>query len=86
MTESGASYSAAIPISGFGGARCPPSPSVRAPEQRLTLAVGGATRSGDGWSASALTGTETLVAGWGCSGGAFSGWTVEHLRIAGIRG
>jgi hypothetical protein len=86
MTESGASYSQAIPISGLGGFTCPPSPTVRAPEQRLTITVAAATGSGSAWTASSLTGAETLDAGWGCSNGAFSGWTVGHLKITGVRG
>ena len=83
MTESGAAYSQAIPISGFGGYKCPPSSSVSRPEQRLTLTVTGATKKGSGWTATALTGTEVFIAGWGCGAGGFTGWTIGHLAITG---
>lgn len=86
MTESGATYSQAIPISGFGGFTCPPSRTVPRPEQRLSLTVTGATHGTAGWSASQMTGTETFIAGWGCGPGGFTGWTVGHLKVTGKAG
>lgn len=86
MTESGSTYSAVIPVSGFGGFTCPPSRTVPRPDQRLTLTVTGATNGSSGWTATRLTGTETLIDGWGCSGGAFTAWTIGHLTITGRPG
>lgn len=83
MPQSGATYSAVIPISGFGGFQCPPSRTVARPDQRLTLTVSDAVQSGSAWKATKVTGTETLIAGWGCGAGGFTGWTVEHLGITG---
>jgi hypothetical protein len=83
MTESGASYSQVIPISGFGGYKCPPSPSVAKPEQRLEITVTGATKALTGWVADRISGEETFIAGWGCGAGGFTGWTVGHLAITG---
>ncbi len=83
MTQSGATYSQTIPISGFGGYKCPPSRTVTRPEQRLTLTVTDAKKNGAGWSATAMTGTELFIAGWGCGSGGFTGWTVGHLAITG---
>jgi hypothetical protein len=81
MPESGASYSQTIPISGFGGYKCPPPTGAAKPEQRLTLTVTDAKAAGSGWTATKMTGTETFIDGWGC--GASTGWTVGHLSIAG---
>ena len=86
MTRSAATYTQAIPISGFGGVKCPPSRTVPRPEQRLSLTVTNASGSGSSWSATALTGAETFVAGWGCSGTSFTGWTVGRLKITGKAG
>jgi hypothetical protein len=86
MIESGSSYSRVIPVSGFGGFKCPPSRTVARPEQRMTLTVTGATRHGSGWVADQMTGTETFIAGWGCGSGGFTGWTVGHLAITGRAG
>lgn len=83
MAESGATYSQAIPISGFGGFKCPPSSTVPKPEQRLSLTVTGAKRAGTGWTATAMTGEETLLSGWGCGAAGFTGWTIGHLSITG---
>jgi hypothetical protein len=86
MTESGATYTAVIPISGFGGFTCPPSRTVPRPDQRLSLTVTGASSASSGWTATRLTGTETLIAGWGCANGAFTNWTIEHLTVTGRAG
>ena len=86
MTQSGAAYSQTIPISGFGGYKCPPSAAVPKPEQRLTITITGASKNGSGWTATAIMGTETFIAGWGCGGGGFTGWTVGHLAITGHPG
>lgn len=83
MTESGATYTQAIPISGFGGFKCPPSSTVPKPEQRLSLTVSGAIAAGSGWAATTITGQETVLDGWGCGAGGFTGWTVGHLKISG---
>lgn len=84
MTESGATYSQAIPIGGFGGRFiCPPSQTVPRPEQRLSLKVTGAAPAGSGWKATAMTGTESTLSGWGCGASGFTGWTVAHLAISG---
>lgn len=86
MDESGATYSEVIPISGFGGFTCSPSRTVPRPDQRLSLTVTGATHASSGWTATQLTGTETLIGGWGCANGAFTAWTIEHLTITGRAG
>ncbi len=83
MTESGSSYTQTFGTEGFGGSRCAPSQTVAKPEQRLTLRVTAATHSGNGWTATALSGAETFIAGWGCGAGGFTGWTVAHLDITG---
>jgi hypothetical protein len=83
MTETGATYSQTIPIGGFGGFECAPSRTVPRPEQTLSLTVVDATRGTSGWAATRMTGTERLLAGWGCSGGAFSGWRIGQLKISG---
>ena len=86
MDESGATYSEVIPIGGFGGFACPPSPTAPKPDQRLSLTVTGATKGPSGWTATRMSGTETLISGWGCSGGAFTAWTIGHLTIDGRAG
>lgn len=83
MIESGVTYSQMIPVSGFGGFQCPPSRTVPKPEQRLSLTVSGATPVGSGWTATAITGQETVLSGWGCGPAGFTGWTVGHLTING---
>ncbi len=83
MTESGTTYSQAIPVSGFGGFSCSPSKTVPKPEQRLSLSVTGAAPAASGWMATAMTGTETELSGWGCGPSGFTGWTVGHLTISG---
>lgn len=83
MTESGATYSQTIPIAGFGGYTCPPSSTVPKPEQRLSLTVTGASSSASGWIATAMTGKESLLFGWGCGAAGFTGWTVGNLTISG---
>lgn len=86
MTESGATYSQSIPVGGFGGVACPPSRTVPRPEQRLSLTVTAANPSASGWTATAMIGEETLLWGWGCGSGGFTGWTVGHLSITGRAG
>lgn len=86
MDESGATYSEVIPIGGFGGFTCPPSSTVPRPDQRLSLTVTEATKGSSGWTATRLSGTETLIDGWGCSRGAFTDWTIGHLTITGTAG
>lgn len=84
MTQSGTSYSQTVPIGGFGGYTCPPSRTVPRPAQTLVLRVTAAKQASSGWSATAMSGTEKLLAGWGCSSaGAFTGWTVSSLAISG---
>lgn len=83
MQQSGATYSVDIPIGGFGGLKCsPPSASLR-PAQHLSLRVTDAKQSGSGWLATAVTGDETLVAGWGCNGTQPTSWIAQTLAIAG---
>jgi hypothetical protein len=86
MTESGSTYTQTFGAHGFGGSRCAPSQTVARPEQRLTLQVTAATQGGSGWTATALTGTETFIAGWGCAAAGFTGWTTAHLGITGRPG
>lgn len=84
MVQSGDTYSAAVPISGYGGPiPCSPPIGGTAPEQRLTLKVTSANQHGSGWQATALAGSETYDSGWGCGDGKFTGWVVTHLGIAG---
>jgi hypothetical protein len=84
MVQSGDTYSATVPIAGFGGPiPCSPPTGSTAPEQRLTLRVTGAKQHGSGWQATALAGSETYVSGWGCGDGKFTGWVITHLGIAG---
>ena len=83
LQQSGATYSVTIPIGGFGGRTCsPPSGSAR-PGQDLMLKVVEARPNGAGWLATTVTGTESLVAGWGCNGNQATGWISEHLSISG---
>jgi hypothetical protein len=87
MMQSGDSYGADIPIGGYGGQlQCQPPRSIPAPTQRLTLRVTNATynnHGSQGWRATTLVGSETLVGGWGCNGTVPTDWVVTHLDIAG---
>ena len=84
MMQSGDSYSADIPVSGFGGKlQCQPPRNIAVPIQHLTLRVTNATHGSAGWLATTLVGSETLVGGWGCNGTVPSDWVVTHLAIAG---
>ena len=83
MNESGHTYSATIPISGFGGLSCAPSRTVPRPAQSLSLTVTGAKPGATTWTATTMSGDEVLISGWGCGANGFTGWTVEHLKISG---
>lgn len=83
LVQSGATYSADIPISGFGGLRCSPPSSGSRPGQHLSLRVVDAKRNGAGWLATTITGSESLVAGWGCNGAQATGWIAQTLSISG---
>lgn len=83
LLQNGATYSISIPVGGFGGLVCSPPRGSPRPSQRLTLRVTDAKPDGTGWLATTLTGTESLVAGWGCSGGQPTGWIVQNLSILG---
>lgn len=84
MVQSGDTYSATVPIAGFGGQiPCSPTIGSTAPAQRLTLKVTSAKQQGSGWRATAMVGSETYVSGWGCNGAKFTGWVVTQLEIAG---
>jgi hypothetical protein len=84
MMQSVDTYSADIPISGFGGqVPCQPPRDIPAPNQRLTLRITNATHVSTGWLATTLVGSETLVGGWGCNGTVPSDWVLTQLGIAG---
>ena len=85
MTQSGASYTAAVQINGYGGrVACSPTSNNPPPPQRLSLRVTGAVKAAaGGWLATSLVGLETVDTGWGCNGSTFSGWVVTHLAING---
>ncbi|MFI5281840.1 MAG: FGLLP motif-containing membrane protein [Candidatus Dormibacterales bacterium] len=83
LVQSGQSYSGSIPIGGFGGFKCPPPQGALRPAQSLTLMVTDAKQNGTAWLATTVTGTETLNAGWGCSGGQSTGWITQTLSIVG---
>jgi hypothetical protein len=84
MMQSGDSYSADIPIGGYGGQlQCQPPRSIAVPNQHLTLRVTNATHATTGWLATTLVGSETLVSGWSCNGTISTDWVVTHLGIAG---
>lgn len=84
LQQSGATYSATIPIGGFGGRTpCGPPTGTTRPGQTLTLRVVDAKQSGAGWLATTVSGTEDLVAGWSCNGTQTTGWIAEHLSITG---
>lgn len=87
MMQSGDSYGADIPISGFGGQlQCQPPRSIPTPAQHLTLRVTNATyanHGNTGWTATTLVGSEMLIGGWGCNGTLPTDWVVTRLGIAG---
>jgi hypothetical protein len=83
LLQSGATYSVAIPIGGYGGITCAPPQGTPPPAQSLTLQVVDAKQSGTGWLATAVTGSETIAAGWGCNGTQATGWVSEDLSIIG---
>lgn len=84
LQQSGASYSASIPIGGFGGRlQCPPPSGGLRPSQEISLRVTAAKQAGSGWLATAISGGETLTAGWACSGSQPTGWVSEHLVFTG---
>jgi hypothetical protein len=83
LQQSGATYSVDIPIGGFGGAKCPTPGGGTRPAQHLSLRVTDAKQSGSGWLATTVSGTETLVAGWGCNGSQPTSWVAVNLSIVG---
>ena len=83
LQQSGPTYSVDIPISGFGGFTCPPPGGATRPAQHLNLRVTDAKQNGPGWLATTVTGTESLVAGWGCNGSQPTSWVAENLTIVG---
>jgi hypothetical protein len=87
MMQSGDTYGADIPIGGYGGQlQCQPPRSIAVPNQHLTLRVTNAAynnHGSQGWRATTLVGSETLVGGWGCNGTVPTDWVVTHLDIAG---
>ena len=83
LQQSGTSYSVDIPIGGFGGFKCPPPGGATRPAQHLSLHVTDAKQNGPGWLATTVTGTEILVAGWGCNGSQPTSWVAENLSIVG---
>ena len=87
IMQSGDSYSADIPIGGYGGQlACQPPRNIPVPKQYLMLRVTNATynsHGSQGWRATTLIGTESLVSGWGCNGTVPSVWVVTHLDITG---
>lgn len=83
LQQSGATYSVAIPISGFGGFKCSPPSGGGRPAQSLKLQVVDAKPNGAGWLATTVTGSEELVAGWGCNGAQATGWIAETLSLVG---
>ena len=87
MAQSGDSYSADIPISGFGGLlACQPPRNIPVPNQHLTIRVTDAYHATAGWQARRLVGTESLVIGWGCNGTTPTDWVVMDLGITGHAG
>lgn len=82
LVQSGATYSSTVVPGGFGGFVCPP-PTTPKPTEHLTLRVTAAKKSGSGYAATTVSGTETLVAGWGCNGGQASQWNLKTLSILG---
>lgn len=84
LQQSGASYSSAIVLGGFGGRlQCPPPSGGTRPAQQISLQVTDARLSGGDWLATAIEGTEILNAGWGCNGSQTLGWTTETLAFTG---
>lgn len=83
LQQSGSTYTVDIPIGGFGGFKCPPPGAGTRPAQHLSLRVTEAKADGPGWLATTLTGTESLVAGWGCNGTLPTSWVAENLSISG---
>lgn len=83
LNQSGNTYSVPqIPIGGFGGFICSPPKSPR-PSETLTIRVTDAKQVGTGWLATTITGTETILAGWGCSGGQGTEWRTKTLSLLG---
>ena len=83
LQQSGTTYSVDIPTGGFGGYKCAPPSGSTKPGQHLSLRVTEAKQSRTGWLATTVTGTESLVAGWGCNGSQPTNWIAENLSIAG---
>ncbi|HEX6487843.1 MAG TPA: FGLLP motif-containing membrane protein [Candidatus Dormibacteraeota bacterium] len=85
LQQSGSTYTIPqIQIGGFGGFTCSPPPPPR-PTETLSLRVTEAKPGNlPGYSeATTITGSETLIDGWGCSGSQGSAWRTKTLTILG---